>query len=104
MGTTTSDELQAFRAALYACFGRRRDALFELVEGLLTTADAATPTSVARLSLAPSHRRGWGSAYAALRRGEVDEDALRALLAWHFAGGASRPPKAPAYGHEFAVD
>ncbi len=28
-------ELVAFRAALYGCFGRRRDALFEVVEALL---------------------------------------------------------------------
>src|SRR5688572_12968153 len=63
--------LAAFRRALHGCFVHRRDALFELVEGLLTGSDAAAgagPASVARLSLAPSHRRGWGSAYAALRR------------------------------------
>ena len=71
--------LGAFREALYACLGpRRRDALFELVEGLVT--GAVCPPSVAHLSLAPAHRRGWGSAYAALRRGEVDAEALRALF------------------------
>ena len=32
------------------------------------------------LCLAPVHRRGWGTLYAALRRGQVDAGALRGLL------------------------
>ena len=66
-----------FRRALYAAFGRRRDALFDLVDALLTTAPAP---SLVHLCLAPAHRRGWGSLYAALRRGQIDADAVRALL------------------------
>ena len=38
-------------------------------------------TSPVHVSLAPAHRRGWVSLYAALRHGLVDEGALRALLA-----------------------
>jgi hypothetical protein len=54
--------LGAFRTELHACFGRRADALFELGDALLC---APAITSVAQLSLEPSYRRGWGSAYAA---------------------------------------
>jgi hypothetical protein len=36
--------------------------------------------SLPHLSLVPSHRRGWGSVYAALRRGHVHAEALRSLL------------------------
>ena len=77
--------LRDFRAALYACFTRRADALFELTDALLT-ADAV-PSPV-HLSLAPAHRRGWGSLYAALREGHIDVDAPRGVLARHpLAGG-----------------
>ena len=76
-GSEPLDGLARFRTALYAAFGRRRDALFDLVDALLTTAPAP---SLVHLCLAPVHRRGWGSLYAALRRGQVDADAVRALL------------------------
>src|SRR5829696_5398630 len=69
--------LRAFRAGRYACLGRRRDALFEVLDALL--APGPCP-SLPHLSLAPGHRRGWGSVYAALRRGHVHVEALRALL------------------------
>ena len=69
--------LRAFRAGMYTCFGRRRDALFELLDALLT---AGPCPSLPHLSLASGHRRGWGSVYAALRRGHVHVEALRALL------------------------
>ena len=70
--------LRDFRNAVYAGFTRRRDALFDLVDALL--ADGAVPSPV-HLSLAPAHRRGWGSFYAALADGRLDVAALRALLA-----------------------
>jgi hypothetical protein len=83
-----SDSLAAlatFRADLDACFTQRRDALFDLTDALLT-ADAV-PSPV-HLSLAPAHRRGWGSLYAALADGRLDLPALRALVARHpLAGG-----------------
>jgi DDE superfamily endonuclease len=69
--------LQRLRTALYACLGRRADALFELGDAVLTAGLIPSP---AHLSLEPSHRRGWGSLYAALARGQIRVDALRALL------------------------
>jgi hypothetical protein len=83
------DALQTFRRSFYECFHRRRDALFELAEAILT-ADGAAPSS-AHLSLQASHRRGWGSLYAALDRGGIDEEALRKLLARHPLAGAEPP-------------
>jgi DDE superfamily endonuclease len=67
-----------FRAELHACFTRRADALFELGDALLC---AQAVPSLPHLSLEPAHRRGWGSVYAALGRGEVDAERLRDLLA-----------------------
>lgn len=73
-------DLRTFRAELYSCFERRADALFELADALLA-ADAIP--SLPHLSLAPLHRRGWGSVYAAFARGRLQGDALRCLLAAH---------------------
>src|SRR4029453_2199212 len=72
--------LAAFRAGLHACCTRRTDALLELGDALLC---APAIPSIAHLSLEPIHRRGWGSAYAALARGRIDAEELRALLARH---------------------
>ncbi len=82
--------LGTFRHSFYECLHRRADALFELTDALLT-ADAAVPSPV-HLSLEASHRRGWGSLYAALDRGRIDAEALRGLLARHpLAGSATTP-------------
>lgn len=81
MDTTAAlDILRAFRADAYACFRYRADALFELMDALLTTGPTLSP---AHLSLAPAHRRGWGSLYAALVYGRMTRQALRDLLARH---------------------
>jgi hypothetical protein len=72
--------LQTFRAAVYACFVQRADALFELSDALLTAGPLLSP---AHLSLEAIHRRGWGSLYAALRHGGVDAERLRSFLAQH---------------------
>jgi hypothetical protein len=77
MPTFPLAQLGQFRAELHACFTRRADALFELGDALLC---APAITSVARLSLEPSHRRGWGSAYDALAGGRINVDRLRDLL------------------------
>jgi hypothetical protein len=77
MPTLPLARLGAFRAELHACFTRRADALFDLADALLC---APAVPSVAHLSLEPAHRRGWGSAYAALARGRIDADRLRDLL------------------------
>ena len=76
----SATEMRGFRERLYACMGRRADALFELADAILTT---GATTSSAHLSLAPVHRRGWGSLYAALSKGSLDIEALRELLAGH---------------------
>jgi hypothetical protein len=70
--------LAEFRAALYGCFRHRADALFELTDALLTTGPTLSP---AHLSLAPVHRRGWGSLYAALTHGRLTRQAVRDLVA-----------------------
>src|SRR3954451_4428130 len=75
------DNLCAFRRSFYGCLHRRADALFELADAILA-ADGAVPSPV-HLSLQASHRRGWGSLYAALNRGRIDDEALRKLLARH---------------------
>jgi hypothetical protein len=69
--------LHYFRADLYGCFGRREDALFELVDALLA---AGRFPSLPHLSLEAICRRGWGSLYAALALGHVDGDLLRCVI------------------------
>lgn len=73
-----SGELSAFRREFYRCLPRRADALFELAEAVLC-ADGPV-RSIAELSLVGEHRRGHGSGYAALARGEVDVARLRRAL------------------------
>lgn len=75
---TSDAALRTFREAVHACFTKRSDALFDLVDALL--AAGAVPSPV-HLSLAPAHRRGWGSFYAALADGRIDVAALRAVVA-----------------------
>ncbi|HEY7031046.1 MAG TPA: transposase, partial [Thermomicrobiales bacterium] len=72
--------LRDFRDDFYACLDRRADALFELTDALVT---AGPLPSLAYLSCAPAHRRGWGSLYAALTEGRLDLPQLRALVAQH---------------------
>jgi len=74
------DALSAFRSALYACFSRRADALFELTDAIITGGPLPSPV---HLSLEAVHRRGWGSLYAALANGDIHVDQLRTLLAQH---------------------
>jgi hypothetical protein len=78
MPTFPLARLGGFRRELHACFTRRADALFELGDALLC---AQSVPSLPHLSLEPVHRRGWGSAYAALACGRIDADRLRDLLA-----------------------
>ncbi len=82
--------LREFRERLHGCFARRADALFELCDAVLTASNAPSP---AHLSLQVVHRRGWGSLYAALNKGGMDEGPLRDLLARRScASGGSAPP------------
>jgi DDE superfamily endonuclease len=70
--------LREFRARLYRCLTVRADALFELCDAILCADHAVT--SLVQLSLVPEFRRGHGALYDALAAGQVDEEALAALL------------------------
>ena len=74
---TSPAGLRDLREGLHASFSRRADALFELCEAMLV---AGTVPSPPHLSLVPVHRRGWCSLYGALRRGVIEEGAVRDLL------------------------
>jgi hypothetical protein len=69
--------LHAFRQALYQCFTRAADALFDLVDALLTDPSAR---SFVELSQAISFQRAWPSLYEALEDGRIDRAALLQLF------------------------
>jgi len=70
--------LDQFRQELYQrTLTRRRDALFELLEAVLS---APGPCTLVRLSLSPRFARRWPSVPDALDEGTVNADALRALV------------------------
>src|SRR3954453_20834634 len=69
--------LRWFREGAFRCLGPRRDAPFEVATALLA---AGSLPSLPHLSLQPLHRRGWGSVYAALARGQGDTERLAAVL------------------------
>src|SRR3712207_2176560 len=94
------DALRAFRRSFYECLHRRGDALFELADAILAADGAAAP-SPAHLSLQASHRRGWGSLYAALDRGRIDDEALRKLLTRHPLAGPEG--ETPVYAADASV-
>jgi hypothetical protein len=70
--------LQGFRQELYQCFTRAADALFDLVDALLTDPSAR---SFVELSQAASFQRAWPSLYEALEDGRIDWAALMRLFA-----------------------
>ena len=80
MKKTESETLCAFRSQVYRNFGCRRDALFELLDAVLTTPVIESPT---HLRLAPFFQRHWGSGYDALNQGTMDVTALAHLIAAH---------------------
>jgi len=71
--------LVALRAGVYECFGRRRDALFELVDAVLTRSGRVN--SLVELSEEKAFRRGYGALYDALACGDVDVERLAGLIA-----------------------
>jgi hypothetical protein len=100
-----SDALHALRtfrhSFYYECLLRRADALFELTDALLTADVIPSP---AHLSLQQSHRRGWGSLYAALDRGRIEGEALRELLArYPLADAGGGEDLAPVYAVDVSV-
>lgn len=70
-------ELRSLRKSSYECMRARSDALFELTDAILTAGSVSSPP---HLSLATVHRRGWGSLYAALNKGRIDEKQIRKVL------------------------
>ena len=79
-------ELRAFWAEVYACFGCRRDALFEVLDAATT---CGRVPSLAHLSLEGLHQRRWGSLYGALAQGTLEVAALRTAVGRHpLADGA----------------
>jgi hypothetical protein len=86
---TPLEALLAFRRAVYAAFGARADALFELMDARTSAGAVVSPV---HLSLMAPYRRGWGSFYAALNRGTLAAEALERLLAqFPLAEAASGP-------------
>ena len=79
MDTTPASPLARFRTALYQTgLTRRRDALFETLDAVLSGAGA---TSLVRHSLVPGCQRGWASLCDALSDGSLEVVALRRLFA-----------------------
>lgn len=72
------DRLVAFRNDWYRCLTRWPDALFELVDALLSAPGRVR--SLPYLSLEPVFRRSWGGLYAALAEGGIDPAGVAELL------------------------
>jgi DDE superfamily endonuclease len=70
--------LQAFRHAVYRCFGTAKDALFNTVDALLTEDRAR---SFAELSLSPRFERRWPSLYEGLEDGSINQQHLCEVFA-----------------------
>jgi len=70
--------LNQFRHALYPCFDRAQDALFETCDALLTEPAART---FVELSLSPRFTRQWPSLYAALKDGHINRVRLQRVAA-----------------------
>src|SRR5919108_31660 len=66
-------KLAAFRQAIYTCFLKAGDVLFEIVDALLLSPRLA---SFPELSCVPVFRRQWPSLYEGLEDGKVDETKL----------------------------
>ncbi len=84
--------LAQFRHAIYPCFQRAQDALFETCDALLTEPAAR---AYVELSLSPRFTRRWPSLYAALKDGRMDRAMFQRVVA-QFA-----PPPSP--GHRLLL-
>src|SRR5579872_4032619 len=69
--------LNNFRHETYGCFGKARDALFNLVDALSSEAGAH---SFPELSFSPFFERTWASLYEALEDGQIDAERLREVF------------------------
>ena len=75
---TSLDKLKYFRKAIYYRLGNAKDALFDLMDAVLTTRSIS---SFVELSLSPLFRRKWPSIYEALQ----DAQPSRQLLMQEYA-------------------
>jgi len=66
-----------FRHAIYACFTRAADALFNTIDALATETSAQ---SFVELSLSPCFQRQWSSLYEAFEDGRIDQHRLQAVF------------------------
>src|SRR5689334_16702794 len=69
--------LQEFRQAVYTCFGRAADALFNIIDALI---DSPHTESFPELTLSPHFQRKWASLYEALEDGEIDQKKLQEIF------------------------
>src|SRR5438132_6099401 len=69
--------LNAFRQAVYGCFKRAGDALFNTLDAL---SSETTAHSFPELSLSPLFQRKWSSQYAAFQDGKIDAKGLREVF------------------------
>jgi hypothetical protein len=91
----TTSTLNAYRDALYHCFPRARDALYDLCDALATHTSART---FVELSQAACFQRRWPSLYEALEDGRIDQSALRHLYV------TTRPRSVPGVRLVLALD
>ena len=70
-------QLEKFRQALYDCLGLAKEALFELMDAVLTS--PSIPSFVS-LSQSPVFRRQWSSIYAALHDSRPPRGKLMKLM------------------------
>jgi len=70
--------VKAFRHEVYGCFGQAKDALFNMVDALLTEDRAR---SLPELSLSPHFERRWPSVYESLEDGTIDQKRLQEVFA-----------------------
>lgn len=69
--------LNEFRHAVYECFQRASDALFNTLDAL---SSEPTAQSFPELSLSPLFQRKWASLYEAFEDGQIDADRLREVF------------------------
>src|SRR5579864_8049308 len=74
--------LNEFRHEVYGCFERAADALFNVVDALLTEPAAQ---SFPELSLSPCFQRRWCSLYEAFEDGRIDQQRLRQVFVQYLA-------------------
>jgi len=72
--------LKEFRHGVHDSFRKAKDAMFNLVDALLTEDRAR---SFPELSLSPFYERKWSSLYASLKDGDIDQERLRRVFVTH---------------------